>query len=129
MLNRFVSAAAALVLGTPALAQDLCGRPPEAPQALFERLTKTEKLKEVSRDKSYIALNDTATDTVWTFTVAGHPAHPTALCRRLVPDGNEMRLQMNVQCNASEAECRKLVDAFQDLNQRMIREIKKQQKK
>jgi hypothetical protein len=117
-----------LVLVTPALAQDLCGRPAEAPEALLERLTKVEKLKELSRDKAYVALNDAARGTVWTFTVPGHPAHPSAVCRRLVPDGKEMRLQMNVQCNADEAECRKLVDAFQELNRRMIEDMKKQQK-
>ena len=129
----WLSVPAALVtmclLGASAFAQDLCGRPSETPETLFERMSKTEKLKELSRDKSYIALNDTAKDTVWTFTVPGHPAHPSAVCRRLVPDGNQMRLQMNVQCNASETECRKLVDAFQELNQRMILEMKKQQKK
>jgi hypothetical protein len=122
-------AALVLMLIAPALAQDLCGRPAEAPEALLERMSKVEKLQELSRDKSYVALNDAARGTVWTFTVPGHPAHPTAVCRRLVPDGNEMRLQTNVQCNASEAECRKLVDAFQELNQRMLQEMKKQQKK
>ena len=35
---------------------------------------------------------------------------------------------MNVQCNASEPECEKLVTAFQELNQRMLREMGKQQK-
>ena len=48
-----LSAAAALGARRPAaLAQDLCGRPTEQPQALFDRLTKTENLKEDFRDKS-----------------------------------------------------------------------------
>jgi len=41
-----------LVPGPAALAQDLCGRPTEQSQALFDRLTKTENLKEDFRDKS-----------------------------------------------------------------------------
>ncbi len=39
-----------------------------------------------------------------------------------------MRLEMNVQCNAPEAECQKLVRGFQELNQRMLREMEKQKK-
>jgi len=135
-LDRIVSVAAGLCVATTlslmpapaAVAQDLCGRQAEQPQALFDRLTKTEKLKEDFRDKSYVAISDKAKDTIWTFTVSGHPAHPSVVCRRPVQDGADMRLQMNVQCNASEAECEKLVTAFQELNQRMLREMSKQQK-
>ncbi len=49
-----------------AFAQDLCGRPAEPPQALFDRLTEIEKLKEDFRDKSYVAVSDKAKDTIWT---------------------------------------------------------------
>ena len=131
MLNRIVSAAAGLallvpMLDVPALAEGLCGRQTELPQALFERLIKTEKLKEDFRDKSYVAIGDTAKDTIWTFTVPGHPAHPSVVCRRPVQDGADLRLEMNVQCNAPEAECQKLVQSFQELNQRMMREMRKQ---
>jgi hypothetical protein len=49
------------------------------------------------------------------------------VCRRPVQDGAETRLQMHVQCNAAEAECRKLVNAFQELNQRMLNELRRQQ--
>ena len=104
------------------MAAELCGRPQEPPAAMFERLTKAEKLGENFRDKSYVAVNDAAKGTVWTFTVPGHPAHPSVVCRRPVQEGAQMRLEMNVQCNAAEAECQKLVQGFQELNQRMIRE-------
>jgi hypothetical protein len=109
--------------------QQLCDRPSEQPQALFDRLTKSENLKEDFRDKSYVAISDKAAGTVWTFTVPGHPAHPSVVCRRPVQDGAEMRLQTDVRCNASEAECQKLVKAFQELNQRMMQEMRRQQKK
>ena len=98
-----------------ALAQELCGRPTEQPQALFDRLTKAEKLKEDFRDKSYVAISDKGKDTIWTFTMPGHPAHPSVVCRRPVPDG-------------AETECQKLVAALQELNQRMLRDMGKQQK-
>jgi hypothetical protein len=111
----------------PAVAQELCGRPSESPEALFDRLTKTEKLKEDFRDKSYVAISDKAKETVWTFTVPGHPAHPSVVCRRPVQHGDNLKLETNVRCNAAEAECEKLVKAFQELNHRMMQELKKQQ--
>jgi hypothetical protein len=111
-----------------AAAQDLCGRPREAPSAVYDRL-KSEKLKESFRDKAYAAVNDEAKGVVWTFTVPGHPAHPSVVCRRIIKDGADMRLETQVQCNASEAECERLVKAFQELNHRMLQDMKKQQKK
>jgi hypothetical protein len=122
-----VLAAVVAALVGPAVGQDLCGRPSESPEALFDRLTKTEKLKEDFRDKSYVAIADKAKDTVWTFTVAGHPAHPSVVCRRPVQDGDNLKLETNVRCNAAEAECERLVQAFQELNHRMMQELMKRQ--
>ena len=113
----------------PAHAKNLCERPQEVPHALFDRLTKTEKLPEISRDKSYVAVDDPATGTVWTFTVPGHAAHPSVVCRRPIQAADKsMSLEMNVLCNAPEAECQKLLRAFQELNRRMIDAMKKQAK-
>ena len=112
--------------GLPAAgADDLCGRPREAPGALFERLTKAEKIEESFRDKAYVAFNDAVKGTLWTFTVAGHPAHPSVVCRRPVEQGGRLRLEMSVQCNAAEAECERLVRGFEDLNRQMLKELEK----
>jgi hypothetical protein len=113
----------------PALAQgDLCGRPREAPEAMFQRLTKTEKLAESFRDKAYVTINDTANGTIWTFTVAGHPAHPSVVCREPVEDGGKLRIDMGVQCEASEGECERLVRGFETLNQKMLKDAEKKAK-
>jgi len=116
----------------PALAQqqdnDLCGRPREAPEAMFQRLTKTEKLAESFRDKSYVTINDAANGTIWTFTVAGHPAHPSVVCREPVEEGGKLRIDMGVQCEASEEECERLVRAFETLNQKMLEDAQKKGK-
>ena len=93
--------------------------------ALLERLTKTEKLDESFRDKSYVAFNDAVRGTLWTFTLAGHPAHPSVVCRRPVEEGGKVRLEMSVQCNATDAECEKLVRGFEDLNEQMLKELEK----
>jgi hypothetical protein len=111
--------------GRAAGADDLCGRPREAPDALLERLTKVEKIEESFRDKAYVAFNDAVKGTLWTFTVAGHPAHPSVVCRRPVEEGGQLRLEMSVQCNAAEAECERLVQGFEDLNKQMLKELEK----
>ena len=132
-LHRFspgmILAGGLVAVSVPAVAQDLCGRPREAPDVIHDRLTKSENLKENFRDKAYAAVNDEAKGVVWTFTVPGHPAHPSVVCRHIVKDGSDMRLDTQVQCNASETECERLVKAFQELNHRMIEEMKRQQKK
>jgi hypothetical protein len=115
-------------MASPARAEDLCGRPTEAPDALYERLAKTENLPEIHRDKGYVALHDKARATTWTFTLAGHPAHPSAVCRRPIQDGDRLRIEMSVTCRAAEAECERLVAAFEELNRRMIQDLEKQKK-
>ena len=113
----------------PALAQDdLCGRPREAPEAMFQRLTKTEKLAESFRDKAYVTINDASNGTIWTFTVAGHPAHPSAICREPVEEGGKLRIDMSIQCEASEAQCEELAQGFEVLNRKMLKELEKQKK-
>jgi hypothetical protein len=121
-------ACALAVLAGPARADDLCGRPREAPDALLQRLTKTEKLGESFRDKAYVTINDAANATIWTFTVAGHPAHPSVVCRQPVEDGGKLRMDMGIQCEASDDECERLARAFEDFNQKMLKELGKQGK-
>ena len=115
--------------GSPASAQDdLCGRPRGTPEALLQRLTKTEKLGESFRDKAYVTVNEAAKGTIWTFTVAGHPAHPSVVCRQPVEDGGKLRIDMGVQCEASEEQCEQLVRGFEALNQKMLKDAEKQAK-
>jgi hypothetical protein len=117
------------VAAAPALAQDdLCGRPREAPEAMFQRLTKTEKLAESFRDKGYVTINDATNGTIWTFTVAGHPAHPSAICREPVEEGGKLRIDMGVQCEAPEEECERLVRGFEALNHKMLKDAEKKPK-
>jgi hypothetical protein len=128
-----MQACAVAVAGTLAstgvlAADDLCGRPREEPGALFQRLSNTEKLDESFRDKAYVAFNDAVKGTLWTFTVAGHPAHPSVVCRRPVEEGGKVRLEMSVQCNAADTECERLVRGFEDLNQQMLKELARQEK-
>ena len=134
MQHRFVwlrgSAAlwALALAGGAALAEDLCGRPREALDALYQRLTKTEKLAESFRDKAYVTINDAARGTLWTFTLTGHPAHPSVVCRQPVADGDKLRIDMDIVCEASDDECERLVHAFEELNRKMLKDAERQGK-
>jgi hypothetical protein len=123
-----VACAIGLVAGAAGADANLCGRPREAPDALYQRLTKTERLAESFRDKDYVVINDAANGTLWTFTVAGHPAHPSVVCRHPVEEGGKLRMDMGVECEATEAECARLARGFEDLNQRMLKELDRQGK-
>ncbi|WP_353640962.1 hypothetical protein [Mesorhizobium sp. WSM2239] len=120
--------AASILVGVglgPVFAGDMCGRPGGSPTELFERVTKAEKLPEITRDRLFVAFQDRANSIVWTFTLATHPAHPTAVCRRPVQDGKAIQLQMNVACSAKEQTCRALLREFEALNARMIEDFKR----
>ena len=124
-IRAFAAACTLALAGGAAFAEDLCGRPREAPDALYQRLTKTEKLAESFRDKAYATVNDAAKGTLWTFTVAGHPAHPSVVCRQPVEDGDKPRIEMSILCEASDEECERLARAFEDLNRRMLKDAER----
>jgi hypothetical protein len=111
-----------------AQAGDLCGRPRETPDVLLQRLTKTEKLREGFRDKAYVTINDENAGTIWTFTVAGHPAHPSVVCRQPVEEGGKLRIDMGIQCEAEEGACAELAEGFEGLNRKMLKELERKGK-
>jgi hypothetical protein len=109
-------------------AQDLCGRPREAPDALLQRLTRTEKLPESGRDAGYVTVIDKEKGILWSFTRAGHPAHPSVVCRQPVEAGGKVSIDMAIQCEASDDSCAELAGAFESLNQKMIEDALRQAK-
>jgi hypothetical protein len=118
------------MLASPTQAADLCGRPGGTAAQILDRVTKVEKLSEVFRDASYIALSDPANKITWTFTVPGNAAHPSVVCRRIVQDNaGNLNLEMQISCDAAEPACLQLKRDFEALNARMIDAMKQQQKK
>ena len=116
----------ALAASTPASAGlKLCGRDWANPDELQKQLVDVEKLKEVHRDKYYVAYQDEKATTMWTFTLPGIPAHPSVVCRMPEKDGDRMRLHMDVNCNGDERACDALVRDFRMLNSQMAKEMNK----
>ena len=75
--------------------------------------------KEVFRGPEYIAYQD-ATEAVYTFSLAAQgPAHPAAICRKPVRDGDSMILQMVIVCKGESESCQRLESDFKLLNAQM----------
>ena len=105
---------------------DLCGEPKAEPQALYERLVKDSRLREMRRSERYVALENGQDGTLWSFTLPAHPAHPSAVCRRVVERRGVIDIPTAIVCRGPEGECTKLKSDFDALNARMIQELHKQ---
>ena len=123
-------AASALMLsiGAAHAANDasFCGRPTGEPAVLQETISKDSAVKEVYRGAEYIAYQD-ATEAVFTFSQAAQgPAHPAAICRKPVRDGDNMILQMVIVCKGESDACQRLESDFKLLNAEMEASIRNQ---
>lgn len=90
------------------------------------RATDREKLPETFRSEQYIALRDRNRMITWTFTQSSHPAHPAVVCRRVVESDGAVRLEMNTTCEANKPACDALIAEFEQMNARMMEEMKRQ---
>ena len=105
---------------------DLCGEPKAEPQALYERLAKDSRLREMRRSEHFVALENGQDGTLWSFTLPAHPAHPAAVCRRVMERRGVVDIPTAIVCRGPEGECTKLKNDFDALNARMIQELHKQ---
>jgi hypothetical protein len=123
-----IAALSVLSGAAPAQAQqgsDFCGRPTADAVALRETIIKAEGVKEIYRGAEYVAYEEAATQAVYTFTEPGQvQAHPAAVCRRPVKDGDNLLLQMRIVCGGSAVGCQALESDFKLLNARMEAEIR-----
>ena len=79
----------------------------------------------VAMQGGWTIIDEKATMSVWSFTPPEHPAHPAAVRRTVVQEGNDVFIHMNVLCEAEKRACDKLVAEFQELNDRMRETLRK----
>jgi hypothetical protein len=108
-----------------AAADDLCGEPKATPQALYARLSKDGRLREMHRNEEYIGLENGQDGTLWTFTLPAHSAHPAAICRRMMERRGVLEIPTAIVCEGGEAACAKLKSDFDALNARIIEDLYK----
>ena len=113
---------------TIAAAEAFCGDPSGKANELFARYSTAKGLKEVYKSDQFVAYSDDdKTSTVtYTFTVKAHAAHPAAVCRKLVKDGDALIVKMVVVCDGEAGACSNLNNDFNVLNAKMQAEVDQQ---
>jgi hypothetical protein len=70
-----------------------------------------------STQSGWTVIEDASTLSLWSFTLPGHSAHPAAVRRRIVKDGDNIMMQSNVLCEAPRPACDAVVAEFAKLDQ------------
>lgn len=73
----------------------------------------------VSIQAGWTVIEDRAALTAWSFTPAGHPAHPAVVRRTITREGDNIFVKMTVLCEAPKPACDALTAEFQDLSKKM----------
>jgi len=123
-----LAACAIVPLSTAAWAAgEFCGRDSGEPAGLEAAISKAAGVKEIYRGLEYVAYQDSATEAVFTFSLpAQGPAHPTAVCRKPVRDGDSITLQMVIVCKGETESCQRVESDFKLLNAKMVAAIRNQ---
>ena len=79
----------------------------------------------IATQGGWTIVDDRADKSIWSFTPAGHPAHPAAVKRTIVEKNGGIYIDMKVLCQASKSECDKLVDEFKVLNEQARKSMQK----
>lgn len=112
---------------TRAAAEGFCGEATAAAKDLIARLSSDAKLKQVYKSGQYLAYADSDKDptVMYTLTTDSNPAHPAAVCRRIVKEGESAVIKMNIVCDGNAEECRKLTNEFTVMTAQMQQEVEK----
>ena len=110
---------------TKAAAEAFCGDTAGKAVDLFARYSTASNLKQTYTSDLYVAFADDEKNpaVVYTFTTKRQPAHPAAVCRKLVKEGDKAVLKMVVVCDGDEAQCAILRNDFNLMNARMQVEV------
>ncbi|WP_073218950.1 DUF4019 domain-containing protein [Massilia sp. CF038] len=67
--------------------------------------------------QGWTVVREEATQTIWTFTPPGHPAHPSVIRRAIEQKNGAVYLGMQAKCGAKKNACDKLIAEFTKLNE------------
>ena len=113
---------------TVAAATEFCGEITGTADELFTRYSTQTGLKEVYKSDQFVAYSDDdkASTVTYTFTLKSHAAHPAAVCRKLVKEGDALIVKMVVVCDGEAGACSNLNNDFNVLNAKMQAEVDQQ---
>lgn len=106
---------------TRAAAEGFCGEATASAKDLIERYSKDAKLKQVYKSDEYLAFADNDKDptVMYTLTTDVQAAHPAAICRKIVKDGEQAVIKMNIVCDGPADQCKKLTNEFNVMTAQM----------
>jgi len=112
-----------LLLASAAAAQELQFGYPD-PESALAALRQRADVR-VFEQNGWTVADDKANRTWWSFTPAGHPAHPSGVKRVLVqaPNG-DVSIAMTAKCGAREEACEALLVEFHLMNDRLRERLK-----
>jgi hypothetical protein len=79
----------------------------------------------ISTQGGWTVIEDHSTLSLWSFPPPGHPAYPAAVHRKVVQEGDNILVQMNVLCEAPKPACDAMVVEFQKLNGQVREDLKR----
>lgn len=106
---------------TRAAAEGFCGDAIAGAKDLIERYSKDSKLKQVYKSDEYLAFADNEKDPtiMYTLTTDVQAAHPAAVCRRIVKDGEQATIKMSIVCDGPADQCKTLTNEFNVMTAQM----------
>ena len=79
---------------------------------------------DVSIQGGWTIISENGGSLLWSFTPAGHPAHPAAIRRAVVAKDGGLVIEMSALCEASKQACDRLIAEFRTLNERVGQSIR-----
>jgi hypothetical protein len=99
---------------------------PEQWQAYFDDVsTRHASTRQDAPNAPFVGFSNAATQTMYSFTKPGHPAHPAWITRQVVQQGTSIQVQQIGFFAGEEAPFAQLYQQFQKLNDRMREDIKR----
>ncbi|MFT3730403.1 MAG: hypothetical protein QM780_03115 [Hyphomicrobium sp.] len=113
---------------TTAAAEEFCGAPVGKAEDLIATYSSKAGLQKVYESDKYIAYSDDPKNAtvMYTFTTKKNPAHPAAVCRKVVRKGDVLTIDMKVVCDGEQVACASLQNDFNVMNAQMQAQVNQQ---
>lgn len=113
---------------TKAAAEAFCGDTVAGAKELIARYSGDAKFKQVYKSDMFLAYADDEKNptVMYTLTTDRHSAYPAAVCRRIVKEGDQAVIKMNIVCEGNGEECQKLTREFNVMTAQMQAQVDSQ---
>ncbi|MGJ5208075.1 hypothetical protein [Bradyrhizobium sp. HKCCYLR20261] len=78
-----------------------------------------------STRSGWTIFEDLESGAVWSFSPEGHTAYPTAIRRRIVQEGDDIFIEMDIRCEAVKPACDSVAAEFERVNDKVRQELKR----